>query len=138
MLIRCFTATGPIVTFLPTIAKQLGFTGFLVGSIYTILPITGLIAKPLFGGLADRYRLHKIFFLIFQAILAIAFFAVYFIPNVPVTAPVKVTCDNAAAFIEICSIRGISDEALRRVITPNATHSQCYVSLQCFSFLIFK
>lgn len=36
-------------------ARQLGFSTFVVGTIYTILPILGLISKPLFGALADRY-----------------------------------------------------------------------------------
>lgn len=37
-------------------ARQLGFSTFIVGTIYTILPILGLISKPLFGALADRYE----------------------------------------------------------------------------------
>lgn len=114
--------------FLPTIAKQLGFSGFLVGTIYTVLPISGLIAKPLFGGLADKYRLHKLFFITFQAVLAIAFFLINFIPKVHIVAPVSMTCDNAAAFLEVCSPHGFSEKVLNSVLTPNATHSRCHVS----------
>lgn len=47
--------TAPVVPFLPTYAKQLGFSSVVVGTIYTVLPITGMLAKPLFGVIADRY-----------------------------------------------------------------------------------
>ncbi|XP_015114368.1 major facilitator superfamily domain-containing protein 6 [Diachasma alloeum] len=128
-------ATGPIVPFLPTIAKQLGFSGFLVGSIYTILPISGLIAKPLFGGLADRFRLHKIFFLMFQAILAIAFFSIYFIPPIEPEAPlaqadVTLTCDNAAVFLEFCSRNGFTNDTISNVIDHGDPRTKCQISCQ--------
>lgn len=41
--------------FMPVFARQLGFSTFVVGTIYSILPILGLVSKPLFGALADRY-----------------------------------------------------------------------------------
>lgn len=50
-----FVATGSVVPFMPVLARQLGFSTFVVGSVYSILPILGLIAKPLFGAIADRY-----------------------------------------------------------------------------------
>lgn len=117
--------------FLPTIAKQLGFSGFLVGSIYTILPISGLIAKPLFGGLADRFRLHKVFFLAFQAILSIAFFSIYFIPELHVqqNANVTLTCDNAAAYVEVCSPNDFSKNVVDAVLVNNSTNLSCNVRI---------
>jgi hypothetical protein len=39
---------------MPVLARQLGFSAFVVGSVYSILPVLGLIAKPLFGAIADR------------------------------------------------------------------------------------
>lgn len=47
--------TGAVVPFMPVFARQLGFSPFVVGIIYSILPILGLISKPLFGAIADRY-----------------------------------------------------------------------------------
>lgn len=47
-------ATGSVVPFMPVLARQLGFSAFVVGSVYSILPVLGLIAKPLFGAIADR------------------------------------------------------------------------------------
>lgn len=45
---------------MPTYAKQLGFSSFVVGTIYLILPIIGLLAKPSFGAISDRYYLWQI------------------------------------------------------------------------------
>lgn len=49
------SGTGCVQPFMQVYARQLGFSSFVVGTIYTILPILGLISKPLFGALADRY-----------------------------------------------------------------------------------
>lgn len=119
-------ATGPIVPFLPTIAKQLGFSGFLVGTIYTILPISGLIAKPLFGALADKFKIHKILFLIFQVIVAIALFTIYFIPEIYNKANVYLTC-NGEATLEMCSKHGFSDKIIQDVITEFHLNESCQV-----------
>lgn len=122
-------ATGPIVPFLPTIAKQLGFSGFLVGTIYMILPISGLVAKPLFGGLADKFRIHKTLFLIFQAIVAIAMFTIHFIPQVEKSANVTLTC-NGDASLEICSKAGFSDEVVRNAVT-DSLHKNVSCQVSC-------
>lgn len=112
--------------FLPTIAKQLGFSGFLVGTIYTILPISGLIAKPLFGALADKFKIHKILFLIFQVIVAIALFTIYFIPEIHNKANVYLTC-NGEATLEMCLKHGFSDKIIQDVITELHLNESCQV-----------
>nr|XP_033340940.1 major facilitator superfamily domain-containing protein 6 isoform X1 [Megalopta genalis]XP_033340941.1 major facilitator superfamily domain-containing protein 6 isoform X1 [Megalopta genalis]XP_033340942.1 major facilitator superfamily domain-containing protein 6 isoform X1 [Megalopta genalis]XP_033340943.1 major facilitator superfamily domain-containing protein 6 isoform X1 [Megalopta genalis] len=122
-------ATGPIVPFLPTIAKQLGFSGFLVGTIYTILPISGLIAKPLFGGLADKYKIHKTLFLIFQVVVAIAMFTINFIPEKDKSASVIFNC-NAVASLEICSKNGFPNEVIQNVIINDHKDVSCQLSCQ--------
>ncbi|XP_034947603.1 major facilitator superfamily domain-containing protein 6 [Chelonus insularis] len=124
---------APIVPFLPTIAKQLGFSSFLVGKIYMILPISGLIAKPLFGILADKYKLHKTLLLTFEVILTIAFFSIYFIPEIhePV-GKVDLTCEGVA-FLEVCSSKTFSDESIRGVINDNNNNVQCKISCDVLS-----
>ncbi|XP_072755579.1 major facilitator superfamily domain-containing protein 6 isoform X1 [Anoplolepis gracilipes] len=123
-------ATAPMVQFLPTIGKQLGFSGTLVGTMYTVLPISGLIAKPLFGSLADKFRLHKTFFLIFQAVLTIAFFSIYFIPEMDRSANVTLICDNNIPFLEICPQKEFSQKALSAVILENI-HMNSVCQLSC-------
>ncbi|XP_050457331.1 major facilitator superfamily domain-containing protein 6 isoform X1 [Cataglyphis hispanica] len=124
-------ATAPMVQFLPTIGKQLGFSGILVGTMYTVLPISGLIAKPLFGSLADKFKLHKTFFLIFQAVLTIAFFCIYFIPEIDRSASVTLICDNNIPFLEICPQKEFSQNTLNSVIVKNIhTDSVCQLSCE--------
>ncbi|XP_046815965.1 major facilitator superfamily domain-containing protein 6 isoform X1 [Vespa crabro] len=123
-------ATGPVVPFLPTIAKQLGFSGTLVGTIFTILPISGLIAKPLFGGLADKFNLSKTFFLIFQVLLTISLFSIHFIPQFRTSANITLTCDGDL-FLEVCSKKGFSDEAMQGVITTEETTDNPTCQLFC-------
>lgn len=55
-----------MVPFMPTLVKQLGFSSVIVGTIYTVLPIVGMLVKPLFGIIADRFQRQKLLFLIFQ------------------------------------------------------------------------
>ncbi|XP_012528548.1 major facilitator superfamily domain-containing protein 6 isoform X1 [Monomorium pharaonis] len=123
-------ATGPMVQFLPTIGKQLGFSATVIGTIYTVLPISGLIAKPLFGSLADRFRLHKTFFLIFEAILAIAFFSIYFIPEIDRSARVTLVCNNDLPSLEICPQTEFSKKVLSAVILENV-HTDIICQLSC-------
>lgn len=114
--------------FLPIIAKQLGFSATLVGTIYTVLPISGLISKPLFGGLADKFKLHKIFFLIFQVVLTVAFFSISYIPKIDRSANVTLICDNSIPFLEICPEQKFSVETLNDVILDHMhINSLCQV-----------
>ncbi|XP_043481994.1 major facilitator superfamily domain-containing protein 6 isoform X1 [Leptopilina heterotoma] len=128
-------ATGCIVPFLPTLAKQLGFSGILVGTVYTILPISGLIAKPLFGSLADKYKLHKSFFLFFQAFLTISFFTMHFIPEVVTSADTRLKCDNSEAFLELCPEKLFSQDVLNNVISSNKSEGDCQISCQSLSII---
>ncbi|XP_076649991.1 sugar baby transporter [Halictus rubicundus] len=120
-------ATGPIVPFLPTIAKQLGFSGFLVGTIYTILPISGLVAKPLFGGLADKYKIHKTLFLLFQVVVAIAMFSIHFIPEIDKGVNVTFNCKGVAS-VQICSKNGFSNDVVQSVVEK---HKNVSCQLSC-------
>lgn len=46
--------TAPVVPFLSTYARQLGFSSVTVGLVYTIIPIFGMVAKPTMGVIADK------------------------------------------------------------------------------------
>lgn len=60
------SGTAPVVPYMPTLARQLGFSSVVVGTMYTVLNIIGMISKPGFGAIADRFKRQKILFLIFQ------------------------------------------------------------------------
>jgi len=112
--------TAPIVPFLPVYARQLGFSSFVVGTIYAVLPIFGMLSKPLFGAVADHFKQQKSLFLLFQVSIfstcnahlnsvltfncspyelnlfqllsAIALFTIQFVPEVPTKTPVELHC----------------------------------------------
>ncbi|XP_050443466.1 major facilitator superfamily domain-containing protein 6-A-like isoform X2 [Adelges cooleyi] len=85
---------APIVSFLPTIAKQLGYSPMVVGTIYAILPILSLITKPVVGAIVDQYRVKKTVFLIFILISGLISFALMFIPEVPLDTKAQLSCEG--------------------------------------------
>ncbi|XP_077301866.1 sugar baby transporter [Arctopsyche grandis] len=95
--------TAPLVPYLPTFAKQLGFSTYIVGIIYTFLPIFGLLAKPLFGALGDRFEKHKFIFILFQVLTIGAFTALYFIPDLPKNPSVELSCGDGETFFHTCA-----------------------------------
>jgi MFS family permease len=99
------SGTAPVVPFLPVYARQLGFSSVIVGMIYTVLPITGMLAKPIFGAIADHYKLQKTLFLAFQIITAITFFVIQFVPEIQTeskSSQAMLDCD-ALTYFKICS-----------------------------------
>ncbi|XP_045458560.1 uncharacterized protein LOC123668912 [Melitaea cinxia] len=94
--------TAPLVPYLSTYARQLGFTSATVGLIYTVLPIFGLFAKPLFGVIADRFQIQKLLFQVFQLVIIVSFSAIYFIPGNVTKATVDLDCGDGASMLRSC------------------------------------
>ncbi|KAL5273717.1 hypothetical protein ACFFRR_000457 [Megaselia abdita] len=92
--------TAPVVPFMPVLARQLGFSSVVVGTIYSILPLIGLLAKPLIGFLADKLQKHKLLFILAQGLTAVAFFCIMFIPSIATT--VDFHCHHGEAILNIC------------------------------------
>ncbi|XP_041987647.1 major facilitator superfamily domain-containing protein 6 [Aricia agestis] len=114
--------TAPLVPYLSTYARQLGFPAETVGLIYTVLPVCGLIAKPLFGVIADRFKIQKLLFILFQVLTIVSFGAIYFIPPAaaPAAAPaVALGCEAGAVALRVCPHRPLLDSP--HLQTPNCT-----------------
>jgi MFS family permease len=128
------SGTAPIVPFLPVYARQLGFSGVIVGTIYTVLPVTGMLAKPIFGAIADRYRLQKTLFLAFQIVTAISFFAIQFIPEIQTTSVARsavLDCD-ADTYFRFCSNDFDSCAAARLTAETSSNDTvSCEVCILC-------
>lgn len=86
------SGTGPVTPYMSSYARQLGFSSVIVGFIYTILPISGMLAKPFFGSIADRFRCQKFLFLAAQLLTAAAFLGVLYSPKVDVSRQVQLSC----------------------------------------------
>ncbi|XP_022902451.2 major facilitator superfamily domain-containing protein 6-A [Onthophagus taurus] len=95
--------TAPIVPFLSIYARQLGISSTIVGVMYTVMTIMGMLAKPLFGAIADRYRCQKMIFLTFILVTAAAFLATYHSPSIAVERPMHLACDQSYAFLDTCN-----------------------------------
>jgi hypothetical protein len=114
---------------MPTYAKQLGFSTVIVGTLYTVLPIAGMIAKPVFGAFADRWKWHKQFFLIFLALTGLLFFGINFIPETSMEDGPGSSLDCGAETV-IKSCGHIPDDcAIHRLLaaTGNET-TMCYLN----------
>lgn len=72
---------GPILPQLSVYGKQLGVPPLIMGTVTGILPIIFLIAKPIFGFLADRYRNHrKHLFISLIIAMGVLYSGLYFVP----------------------------------------------------------
>lgn len=76
-----------------------------------------MLAKPLFGSIADRFKCQKLLFLLAQLLTAVTFLAIYYSPQVSVERQVHFSCyDNLAAFdtteasLNSCNLDQIQNE----------------------------
>lgn len=117
---------------MPIIARQLGFSGTIVGVIYTILPICGMLAKPIMGAIADRFRIKKLLFIIFEIITAVALLPIAYIPNIPTEHKVHFACDDGAAVIDTSPGNPIKDKCvLSKIELEKGINSTLHCNLQC-------
>ncbi|KRT85405.1 membrane transporter, partial [Oryctes borbonicus] len=117
--------TGPVVPFLSTYAKQLGFSSSTVGVMYTVMPFMGMLAKPLFGAIADRYRCQKIIFLAFILVTAGAFLATFYSPTIEPERKIHFSCDNSITALDTCvnnvTVSDCTEEILQTHFDNNIT-----------------
>ncbi|KAF5289130.1 hypothetical protein FQR65_LT02019 [Abscondita terminalis] len=120
--------TAPIVPFMSVYAKQLGFSSTTVGIIYTILPFSGMLAKPLMGTIADKFRCGKLVFLLAQLVATISFFSMIFLPELPPSIrQTHLACDNYEATIDFCL--GDQDKyALNKIQSITTDKIMCQMS----------
>lgn len=122
--------TAPVTPFLSVYAKQLGFSGFVVGIIYTIMPITGMFAKPIMGAIADKYRCQKKMFMTMIVITAIAFTCLQYVPKIDdgPNFKVRLYCEYGETAFDTCigPSNMTNDQALTAIVNglPGKT-TQC-------------
>ncbi|KAL1117183.1 hypothetical protein AAG570_004510 [Ranatra chinensis] len=92
--------TAPVWPFVATLAKQLGFSSLVVGTVNTLLPVIGVFVKPGAGALADRFQCRRALFVTFIAITVAAFIGIPWIPPLPTDSRAEVHCD-ALTFIKL-------------------------------------
>ncbi|XP_055609461.1 major facilitator superfamily domain-containing protein 6 [Uranotaenia lowii] len=125
--------TAPVVPFMPTLVRQLGFSTVIVGTIYTVLPIVGMLVKPLFGIIADRFQRQKLLFLLFQILTALPFFLIMFIPAIPQESTVSFHCHEGASDLRYCPPNGTTlDSCLTdRIVDENSSNVTIHCRMDC-------
>lgn len=117
---------------MPILARQIGFSGTIVGVMYTILPICGMLAKPIMGGIADRFRVKKLLFIIFIILTAAALLPINYIPRIPTESKVHFACDNGAAVIDTTPGNKVTDDCtLTKIKSEKGQNSTLLCHLQC-------
>lgn len=76
--------TTPLTPYLTTIAKQRGYSARLVGAVFSVLPLTAVLARPGFGAVADHFRCQKTMFLSFIVVIILINASYKFVPDQPV------------------------------------------------------
>lgn len=81
----------------------MGLSEVAVGLIFTVAPMAGLIAKPFFGAMADRFKRKKKLFLFFILLNLMSYLTVAFLPQNELVRPVKLECDSGVSYIKQCN-----------------------------------
>ncbi len=89
--------------YIPTYARQLGVPSSGVGIMYAIFPFIGLVAKPTFGALADKFKKGKSIFISAIICTAIFFASIAFIPPKTTEAFMELEC-NGDVRLTTCNI----------------------------------
>ncbi|XP_039287411.1 major facilitator superfamily domain-containing protein 6 [Nilaparvata lugens] len=124
--------TAPIQPFMPVYAKQLGFSSALVGTIYTILPFTGMLTKPIVGAISDRFRCHKLLFIISIVITIISFFAIMYIPPVEGKLIGEVHCTPVFTHLRFCPPPNRTDRYMvDKVMAEHKDNTSITCKMEC-------
>lgn len=59
----CDSGYAPFSPFMTTISKQRGYSAFMVGLIFTLLPIPVLITTPIIAAITDKYKCRRTVFI---------------------------------------------------------------------------
>lgn len=120
--------TGAVTPYLSIYARQLGFSSVVVGLMYTILPIFGMLAKPIFGTIADKFRCQKKIFLAGQLLTGVAFLAIFYSPKIDTSRIVHFSCYNqTVGYFSNSSINNCTLDELRSQNTWNKCEMNCGV-----------
>lgn len=114
--------------FIPTYARQLGVSQIGVGLLYTVLPFVGLVAKPVFGAVADKFKIGKIIFMAAIFCTACFYGSIGFIPPKPTEASMSLDC-GMTTLLKTCDIA--DNCTLEKINLEHADREEMECSLYC-------
>lgn len=120
-----FGGLGCVMQFLPVYITQLGVDHSALTMIYTILPFTVIVIKPLFGNIADHLQKHKAVFLISLIVTGLSYYTILFIPELDLSIakqiPSILNCYEDNENVAICGSR----------ITECASNGTVHTKMTC-------
>jgi len=93
------TGIGPIIGFLPTIAKQLGYSITTYGVAMTFISMIKMVMSPLAGIIVDTFRVKKTSFFTMTVLLVMISIVFMFVPKVPLEIGVDMKCESEITLI---------------------------------------
>lgn len=91
-----------------------------------------MLAKPIMGAVADRFRIKKLLFILFQIITAAAILPINYIPEIPTQSDVHFACDNGAAVFDTTRNNKTMDNCvLDRIYSEHGTNGTVKCRLAC-------
>ncbi|XP_015372475.1 PREDICTED: uncharacterized protein LOC107167802 [Diuraphis noxia] len=94
-----FGCIGPIIGFLPTIAKQLGYSITTYGVVMTFMSMISMVMAPMAGLIVDRFRVKKTLFFMVTLLIGVISFFFIFVPKVPLERCVEMKCESEIVLI---------------------------------------
>lgn len=99
MSLFCATGIGPITGFLPTMARQLGYSITTYGTMMTFISIMSMIVIPLLGIINDKFPVKRILFVTALSAIGIVSVAFVFVPKMPSETIAMLKCDKKIVLI---------------------------------------
>ncbi|XP_008183664.1 major facilitator superfamily domain-containing protein 6-like protein B isoform X2 [Acyrthosiphon pisum] len=89
-----FACLGPTVGFLPTLARQLGYSMTTYGATMTFMSVIAMVLVPLSGVIVDRFRIKRRLFLVSIFGMGVVSLLFLFVPKAPLdVAKIELNCD---------------------------------------------
>lgn len=127
LILQKHSGLAPLMPFIPTYARQLGVSQVGVGLMYTIFPFVGLLAKPLFGTIADKFKIGKPIFTAAIICTAMFFTSICLIPAKPTEAFLDFDC-SAMTIVKTCNIYDNCTLAKINLENPDLEVMECTLS----------
>ncbi|CAI6357550.1 unnamed protein product [Macrosiphum euphorbiae] len=90
-----FASFGPTIGFMPTIARQLGYSITTYGATMMFMSVVSTILVPMSGVMVDRFRIKKTLFLVVIFGTGVVSICFLFVPKAPVEAAMtELKCDS--------------------------------------------
>lgn len=94
-----FIGIGPILGFLPTIARHLGYSKMTYGTIMMTVSLMIMLLIPIISIIVDKFRVKKTIFLMFLLMFDVMSYLMIFVPKVPMEAIVELECNMETVIV---------------------------------------